>query len=40
MEGYVHSMSILGVHVSDTKDGGMVIHNRVELSVVAEVKEK
>ncbi|XP_070047526.1 uncharacterized protein [Nicotiana tomentosiformis] len=36
----VHRLASLGVRFLDSEDGGVVIQNRIESSLVAEVKEK
>ncbi|WMV08669.1 hypothetical protein MTR67_002054, partial [Solanum verrucosum] len=37
---YVHQLARLGFSLTDTSDGGVIVHNRLEPSLVAEVKEK
>ncbi|XP_070041273.1 uncharacterized protein [Nicotiana tomentosiformis] len=36
----VHELASLGVHLTDSNEGGVIVLNRVESSLVAEVKEK
>nr|XP_009795414.1 PREDICTED: uncharacterized protein LOC104242113 [Nicotiana sylvestris] len=36
----VHQLSSLGVRLADSIEGGIIVHNRAESSLVAEVKEK
>ncbi|XP_070007803.1 uncharacterized protein [Nicotiana sylvestris] len=36
----VHQLASLGVRLTDSNEGGVIVHNRAELSLVVEVKEK
>ncbi|XP_070034734.1 uncharacterized protein [Nicotiana tomentosiformis] len=36
----VHQLASLGVHLADSSEGGVIVQNRVESSLVVEVKEK
>ncbi|XP_070014369.1 uncharacterized protein [Nicotiana sylvestris] len=36
----VHQLASLGVRLADSSEGGVIVHNRVESSLVVEVKEK
>jgi len=36
----VHKLAGLGVHLADSNEGGVIVRNRAESSLVAEVKEK
>ncbi|XP_070010155.1 uncharacterized protein [Nicotiana sylvestris] len=36
----VHQLASFGVHLADSNEGGVIMQNRVELSLLTEVKEK
>ncbi|XP_070010164.1 uncharacterized protein [Nicotiana sylvestris] len=36
----VHQMATLGVRLADSSEGGIIVQNRVESSIIVEVKEK
>ncbi|XP_070002474.1 uncharacterized protein [Nicotiana sylvestris] len=36
----VHRLASLGVHLADSSEGGVIVQNRAESSLVVEVKEK
>jgi len=40
VEKYIHQHALLGVSLTNTSDGGMIVQNRSESSLVVKVKKK